>query len=178
MIIDKGGYQIYYGNPTEALIYFKIHSSHANPDEDQCPVCGNINTDQILRIVETKVVNEQGKPTRVRKTSPVEWAEKYRETTQDNGKQLPTEKSPIPQNNYSIPGIIQQIRIFFTRDLLSKLADKQYIFLSLLGPPLLAFLLSYWKFRPPISKLGNRSIKAIKRPDTDKASLLFRSCPR
>jgi len=144
MIIDKGGYQIYYGNPTEALIYFKIHSSHANPDEDQCPVCGNINTDQILRIVETKVVNEQGKPTRVRKTSPVEWAEKYRETTQDNGKQLPTEKSPIPQNNYSIPGIIQQIRIFFTRDLLSKLADKQYIFLSLLGPPLLAFLLSYF----------------------------------
>lgn len=144
MIIDKGGYQIYYGNSTEALIYFKTHSNHANPDEDQCPVCGNINTDQLLQIVETKVVNEQGRPTRVRKTSPVEWAEKFRESTRKTEKSLPADKIPLPENNYSIPGIVKQIRIFFSRDQLSKLADKQYIILSLFGPPLLAFVLAFF----------------------------------
>ena len=77
MIIDKGGYQIYYGNPTEAIVYFKTHSNHANPDEDQCIKCGNVNTDQILQIIESKVVDEHGKATRIRKVSPREWAEKF-----------------------------------------------------------------------------------------------------
>jgi len=30
MIIDKGGYQIYFGNPIEAIVYFKTMTSHAN----------------------------------------------------------------------------------------------------------------------------------------------------
>ncbi len=34
--------------------------------------------------------------------------------------------------------------IFFTRDLLSKLANRQYVIISLLGAPLLAFLLGYF----------------------------------
>jgi ABC-type multidrug transport system ATPase subunit len=44
MIIDKGGYQAFYGNPNEAIVYFKHHTRHANPEEDQCVKCGNINT--------------------------------------------------------------------------------------------------------------------------------------
>ena len=53
-------------------------ANRANPDEDQCTKCGNINTDQLLQIIETKVVNEQGKATRTRKISPAEWAEKFK----------------------------------------------------------------------------------------------------
>ena len=78
MIIDKGGYQIYYGYPTDAIVYFRSHTNHANPDEDQCTKCGNINTDQLLQIIETKVVDEQGKATRIRKISPAEWADKFK----------------------------------------------------------------------------------------------------
>jgi energy-coupling factor transporter ATP-binding protein EcfA2 len=144
MIIDKGGYQIYYGNPTEAIVHFKTHSNYANPDEDQCIKCGNIDTDQILQIIESKVVDEHGKPTRIRKVSPVEWAEKYEvnNTTiiQENGKG----KKPLPENYYSIPGLLKQSKIFFIRDLLSKLADKQYILISLLGQPFLALLLAHF----------------------------------
>ena len=143
MIIDKGGYQVYYGNPTEAIVYFKRHSQHANPDEDQCIQCGNIDTDQVLQIVESKVVDERGRATRIRKVSPTEWASKLKESGilkkyKGNGKQ------PVPQNNFSIPGIFKQSVIFFTRDLLSKLADKQYILISLLGPPLLSLVLAYF----------------------------------
>ena len=73
IILDKGGYQIYYGNPNAAIVYFKTLSRHANADEDQCSKCGNINTDQVLQIVEAKIVNEHGKLTQTRKVSPEEW---------------------------------------------------------------------------------------------------------
>jgi hypothetical protein len=144
MIIDKGGYQIYYGNPTEAIIYFKTHSNHANPYEDQCIKCGNVNTDQILQIVEAKIVDEHGKPTRIRKISPLEWAEKFRAYYAGKIQQPEHEKQKLPESKFRIPGLLQQSKIFFIRDLLSKLADKQYILISLLGPPLLALLLAYF----------------------------------
>jgi ABC-type multidrug transport system ATPase subunit len=143
MIIDKGGYQIYYGNPTEAIIYFKSITNHANPEEDQCVKCGNVNTDQILQIIEAKVINEHGKATRVRKVSPEEWAGKFREHS-SGSEETRRDRIKLPVNNYSIPGLLEQSRIFFIRDLLSKLADKQYILISLLGPPLLAFLLAWF----------------------------------
>ena len=144
MIIDKGGYQIYYGNPTEAITYFKIHSNHVNPFEDQCIRCGNVDTDQILRIVEARVIDERGKATRIRKISPREWAEKFRNDVPGEMHKPDHKKQQLPENNYSIPGLLQQSGIFFIRDLLSKLADKQYILISLLGPPLLSLLLAYF----------------------------------
>jgi ABC-type multidrug transport system ATPase subunit len=144
MIVDKGGYQIYYGHPTEVIVYFKTHINHANPDEDQCPLCGNINTDQILQIIETRVVNEQGKATRTRKISPGEWAEKFQKSRSALIQKNTHEKILLPENYYSVPGILKQTGIFFTRDILSKLADRQYILMSLLGSPLLAFLLAYF----------------------------------
>ena len=144
MIIDKGGYQVYYGNPTEAIVYFKKITNHANPDEDQCAKCGNINTDQILQILEAKVVDERGKATRIRKITPEEWAKSYQENYKKENIKNNGKKEKLPENNYSIPGLIKQSRLFFIRDLLSKIADKQYIIINLLGPPFLAFLLAYF----------------------------------
>ena len=144
MIIDRGGYQIYYGNPTEAITYFKIHSNHANPYEDQCIKCGNVNTDQILQIVEAKVIDEHGKATRIRKISPLEWAEKFRKEILAKIQKPGNAKQNLPENNYSIPGLPEQSEIFFIRDLLSKLADRQYLLISLLFPPLLALFLAYF----------------------------------
>ncbi len=78
MIMDKGGYMIYYGNPTEAVIWFRTRANHANAFEDQCIACGNVNTDQLLQIIEAKVVNEYGKPTHIRRVTPAEWAESFK----------------------------------------------------------------------------------------------------
>jgi ABC-type multidrug transport system ATPase subunit len=144
MIIDKGGYQVYYGNPTEAIVHFKTHSNYANPDEDQCIKCGNIDTDQILQIIESKVIDEHGKASRIRKVSPREWAEKFMAKSASLIQEPDKEKRPLPENYYSIPGLLKQSKIFFIRDLLSKLADKQYILIGLLGPPLLALLLAHF----------------------------------
>jgi ABC-type multidrug transport system ATPase subunit len=144
MIIDKGGYQIYYGNPTEAIVYFRTHGNHANPYEDQCVKCGNINTDQILQIIESKVIDEHGKASRIRKVSPAEWSEKYKANNTRVNQNPDFNRKELPLNYYSIPGLLKQSKIFFIRDLLSKLADKQYILISLLGPPLLALLLAHF----------------------------------
>ncbi len=144
MIIDKGGYQIFYGNPTEAIVYFKTLSNHANPLEDQCAVCGNVNADQILQIVEARIVDEHGRPTAIRKVTPKEWAHSF--SVIRNKDQGPTvsEKQEIPANKYSIPGLLNQSGIFFIRDFLAKISDRQYLVITLLGSPLLALLLSWF----------------------------------
>ncbi|MDZ7634727.1 MAG: ATP-binding cassette domain-containing protein [Bacteroidales bacterium] len=144
MIIDKGGYMIFYGNPTETVIWFKTLANHANAYDDQCITCGNVNTDQLLRIIEAKVVNEYGKPTHVRRVSPAEWAESFKPESEKTVKHETLSKEPLPENNYSIPGLFRQSRIFFMRDLFSKLADRPYIMISLLGAPTLALLLSFF----------------------------------
>ena len=144
MIIDKGGYQIFYGNPTEAIIYFKTLSNHANPFEDQCILCGNINVDQILQIVEAKIIDEYGKPTLIRKITPGEWAKKFREKISRETQYETTGNQRLPLSNYSIPGLVNQSKIFFLRDVLSKLSDRQYLSITLLGSPVLALLLAWF----------------------------------
>ena len=144
MIIDKGGYEIFYGNPSEAIVYFKTKASYANAHEDQCITCGNVNSDQLLQIIEAKVINENGKHTHIRKVSPHEWAELFlRETEKTKPRNFHVDRT-LPENYYSIPGFVKQLKIFFIRDLLSKLANRQYIIISFLGAPLLAFLLAYF----------------------------------
>jgi ABC-type multidrug transport system ATPase subunit len=144
IFIDKGGYQIFYGNPTEAIVYFKSVAGFSNAKEDQCITCGNVDADQMLQIVEAKVINENGKPTHIRKVSPAEWAEKFKVYIDKIVSPGSYGEMPIPENYFSIPGFFKQSKIFFIRDLLSKLANRQYVMISLLGAPLLAFLMAYF----------------------------------
>jgi ABC-type multidrug transport system ATPase subunit len=145
IILDKGGYQIYYGNPNAAIVYFKMLSQHANADEDQCSKCGNINTDQLLQIVEEKVIDEHGKLTQTRKVSPEEWYASFRKHNLIEKQPQQTDlKEKLPPSLYSIPNLWNQMLLFFRRDFLTKLENKQYLLISLLGAPLLAFLLGYF----------------------------------
>jgi ABC transport system ATP-binding/permease protein len=144
MFIDKGGYQIFYGNPTEAIVYFKSNAGFSNAKEDQCITCGNVNADQMLQIVEAKVINEHGKPTHIRKVSPSEWAEKFQGYIDKIRQKSYQRDMIIPENHFSIPGLFKQSRIFFIRDVLSKLANRQYVMMSLLVAPFLALFLSYF----------------------------------
>ncbi|MCD4709524.1 MAG: ATP-binding cassette domain-containing protein [Bacteroidales bacterium] len=143
IFMDKGGYQIYCGNPSEAVVYFKTKSNHANATEDQCIRCGNVDPDQVLQIIEAKIVNEHGKLSRTRKVSPKEWSDLY---TGSNGRshQDRPGKEKLPDNQYRIPGLLKQIKIFFTRDILSKFTNKQYILITLLEAPLLAVIMGYF----------------------------------
>ncbi len=144
IILDKGGCQIFYGNPNASIVYFKTLSRQANPEEDQCTKCGNINTDLVLQIVEAKIVNEHGKLTQTRKVSPEEWSNLFKKNFRDQTRNSAVQSKKLPENFYSIPGKMKQIGIFFTRDFLSKLANRQYILIAFLGAPLLALILGYF----------------------------------
>ncbi len=143
IFMDKGGYQIFCGNPSEAVIYFKTKSHHANAKEDQCTCCGNVDPDQVLQIIEAKIVNEHGKLSRTRKVSPKEWYERLKESNILKPAETP-EKRALPENYYSIPGWFKQMKIFFTRDIRSKLTNTQYILISMLEAPLLALILGFF----------------------------------
>jgi len=144
IILDKGGYLIFNGNPNAAVVHFKTISKQANPEEDQCIRCGNINPDQVLQIVEAKIVNEHGKLTQTRKTAPEEWSALFRQKNKVKQGLENIRQKKLPEIIYSIPGRLKQMGIFFTRDLLSKLANRQYILISMLGAPSLALLLGYF----------------------------------
>jgi len=143
LILDKGGYPIYFGNPTESVVYFKKAANHINSSESECNTCGNVNPEQVLQIVESKVVDEYGKLTKSRKVSPKEWNQHYKEHI-DNAFKTKDFQKTIRKNNFKIPNKINQFKIFTIRDVLAKLTNRQYILLNFLEAPLLAFILGYF----------------------------------
>ncbi len=133
ILLDVGGYQIYYGNPVESISYFKEiinmvdSKSSANPE-------------QVFNIVESKVVNEYGNFTNQRKTSPVEWYAEFK-------KRIPVTKvdevEEVPSKTLNIPNRIKQLLIFTKRDYLAKLSNRQYLLVNFLEAPILAIILAF-----------------------------------
>lgn len=145
LVMDQGGRIIYYGNPISAITYFKRASQYADAEESECLSCGNINTDQILRIVESRVVDANGRLTRKRKTSPEEWYKRYLENVDYKVRQTVREHdSSVPVSNFKIPDHFRQFKIFLQRDLLAKFHNKQYLFINSMEAPLLAFILAFF----------------------------------
>ena len=141
-LLDKGGYMIYDGDPVEALVYFKTETSQANAAESECPNCGNVNAEDILHIIEVKVIDNSGFPGKERQISPEEWYEKYKKKMMPSFQGHP-EKTDLPPSNFKVPKRLFQIRTFIKRNILRKIADKQYMILNLLEAPFLAFILGY-----------------------------------
>ncbi|MFT5916111.1 MAG: ABC-type multidrug transport system ATPase subunit, partial [Bacteroidia bacterium] len=138
-MMDTGGYPIFYGNPVEAVIYFKTAASQVGSDQGQCQTCGNVNPEQVFNIIEARVVNEYGEFTSKRKVQPTEWHGLYK-------KNIEVERIPhvseAPPQTLKIPTWLTQTKIFTIRDFLSKVSNKQYMLINLLEAPFLALLLS------------------------------------
>lgn len=142
-VLDKGGYPIYAGHPVDAIVYFKTMSTQVNASESGCSQCGSINPEQVLEIVEARVVDEQGKLTAERLKKPWEWNRLYQQHIQS--KVGPKEhKGILPKNFFNIPNVEVQFKIFTIRNFLSKIANKQYVFINLMEAPVLAFILAFF----------------------------------
>ncbi len=140
IIMDEGGYMVYYGNPVEAVMYFKLLDNQINSQLGECPVCGSVNPELIFNILEARVVDEYGNYTGKRKISPAQWNEFYNSSAVKEKTNVSKDKPP---GNLEVPGWMKQIRVFIERDVLSKAGNRQYILLTLLEAPLLGFILSY-----------------------------------
>jgi ABC-type multidrug transport system ATPase subunit len=140
IILDTGGYQIYYGNPVEGIMYFKKMDAQINSDVGECPTCGNVNPELLFNIIEAHVVDEFGNYTDTRKVSPEKWEENYQNNFFHDEVEEIVESPPRSLN---IPHWFAQFKIYAIRDFLSKIGNKQYVALNLLEAPVLGFILSY-----------------------------------
>jgi ABC-type multidrug transport system ATPase subunit len=150
-ILDKGGYMVYDGDPVDSLVYFKTETSQANAAESECPNCGNVDTDDILELIESREVTEEGFKGENRQVEPEEWHERYNRTMRPNFISRP-QKFQLPQTYFSVPSKISQLGTFFKRNVLRKLSDRQYMVINLLEAPLLALILAF------LSKYSTNSI--------------------
>lgn len=145
LILDKEGYLIYNGNPVDSIHYFKKIINHVNSSESECLSCGNVSSEQIFNIIEAQVIDEYGNTTRNRKITPKEWHANYLKAVESKNKlnTLKQTTNNLPKINFKIPNKYKQFKIYFIRDVLSKLTDRQYILVNLLEAPVIAFILAY-----------------------------------
>lgn len=156
LIIDKGGRVIHNGNPMDAIVYFKQMAHYVNPEERECQTCGNVKTEQPLRIIEARKVTPDGRLIRERKITPQAWYKFYQINFEEKFKWKESighdKKEDLPPNLFSIPTRWEQFKIYLQRDALSKLKDKQYMLINFAEGPILALILGF--FTKYISNTG------------------------
>lgn len=161
IVMDKGGRVVFFGNPMEAITYFKSQANYINPDESECLSCGAVKTEQPLRIIEARMVDPFGKSVRRRKISPEDWYERYKKNVEprvvDFMMTNPVGKEVFPEVHFKIPGWFRQLKLFIKRDFATKSSNRQYLSIALLEAPLLAVILGFFSkyFEGGVYQLAN-----------------------
>src|SRR6185436_19617131 len=145
LLLDQRGYPVYFGNPSDALIYFKSKANYADSHEGECGTCGNINPEQIFSIIESKVLDEFGNLTSIRKITPGEWNQFFeKQFIKDKEQEKEKREIPLPSTTDRKPSRLKQLSVFIQRDVLSKIRNTQYLLINFLEAPVLAFILAYF----------------------------------
>ena len=140
LMLDTGGLPVYFGNPSDAMIYFKRQVHLTDSEESECPVCGNINPEQLFNIIELHEVDEFGNNTGSRRITPLEWNELF---LKDEKQLAQADNLNFNPPEFKKASPFGQWKIFFARDFKSKLSNKQYLLINLLEAPVLAFILGF-----------------------------------
>lgn len=153
LVVDQGGYMVFYGNPIEAIDYFKEQSEKIDNASVECITCHTLKSDEIFEIIEEKLVDELGEITETRKRNPEEWSNLFLS-------KIPKEEasissiSALPPIKHKKPSRDRQFKTFLKRFLLTKLRDKEFIIYSLSIPTLLAFIVSFFSKYSVLSDEG------------------------
>lgn len=141
-VLDQGGWPIFCGTPLEAVAYFRSRGGVPGAEETICPGCGSVNPEQVFYIIEEKLLDQSGRPTQERRVAPETWHRLYQDYEAERST-LPDRENDLaePEKCLNRPGRIGQLRIFFARDLRARLANKSYLAITLLEPPLLGLVL-------------------------------------
>lgn len=143
LLMDQEGNPVYYGDPVDAVVYFRKVTGLADSESGQCDTCGNVNPEQLFNIIEARIVDEYGKETDQRRISPDAWNEVFRAQMEVRVAQVPKE-TRIPRSTFRAPGKLGQMAVFFKRDVLAKMANRQYVLVNLLEAPVLAFFMAFF----------------------------------
>ena len=157
-LLDRGGYPVFDGNPIDAITYFKEAAHYADAETSACPMCGNVNPEIVLNIIDEKRLNSNGEMSDERKMTPQEWHELYL-------KNRPELSAPavsnVPPSDQKKPGVLKQFAIFLHRNFKTKITNVQYLCITLLQAPLLAVVCAFLtRYAPPegYSVMDNKNL--------------------
>ena len=144
LILDTGGYPVYFGNPVDSLRYFKQQMHYVDFENCECPECGNINPEELFRIIESKTVDEYGKATSHRKMYPEEWYKLYK-TNFANQDSVTINAACDKQSlkDVKVASRFIQLKVYFQRNFLAKLNNRQYLAITLFEGPVLALIMGF-----------------------------------
>jgi ABC transport system ATP-binding/permease protein len=137
LILDKGGYPVYHGHPMEAPRYFRKQAGNIDSNSYQ-----QLDPDEMLRILEARTVDEQGKITQVRVKNASEWYELFKRNFKSPS--VSKKNSSINFQGFKTANPISQFGVFFKRNLLTKIRNRTYLIVALLEVPVLAFIIGYF----------------------------------
>ena len=157
-LLDRGGYPVFDGNPIDAITYFKEAAHYADAETSACPMCGNVNPEIVLNIIDEKTLNSNGEVSDERKMTPQEWHELYLK----NREQLSQPKvGDVPPSDQRKPGPLKQLAIFLHRNFKTKITNLQYLLITLLEAPVLAVVCAMLtRYAPPegYSVMDNKNL--------------------
>ena len=142
ILLDRGGYPVYVGNPLDALHYFYRHGGLASSDMVECKKCQTTQPESLFRIIEEQEMNEMGIPTGRRKKTPEEWYALFRKEVVFPRSE--TQPASLPEKTVKPHDRWRQFLIQSERNAMSKIADVSYVSLVLIVSPLLAALLAFF----------------------------------
>lgn len=144
LILDKGGVPIYFGNPANAISYFKTNKQLINPLSTKCPTCGYVDAGQIFELIEETRINAQNEVERVVK--PEEWHFLYKNKLSNSVQKtsVKNESSERFRNHTKNVSKWSQFKTYLKRNIYSKWRNFQYVLLVITEAPLLALILSYF----------------------------------
>lgn len=140
-LLDRGGYPVFDGNPIDAITWFKRAANYADAETSTCPLCGNVNPEMVMNIIDEKTLDNTGRPSSERKTQPQQWHEMYLAARKEPP--MPESAGPIPDSGQKKPGRFRQFLIFLERNIKTKITNTQYIAITLLEAPVLALICGF-----------------------------------
>lgn len=138
LILDEGGYPVFYGNPIECIEYFRREGGYPADVGIECPGCGRVEPEEIFNILEAPLVDEFGRRLPERRIKPEKWWEKFRQRIA-----LPRlDGYPPVLHPVRFPSFVRQCFIYAQRDVKAKLSDLQYLLVTFGVPVGLALVLA------------------------------------
>lgn len=159
-LLDKGGYPVFDGNPIEAITYFKGAADYADADSSTCPVCGNVNPEVVLNIIDEKALDSKGMMSNERKITPQAWHKMYKDSQPKALKDAP-KVNEVPKTDQKRPNALKQFLIFMQRSILAKFTNRQYVLITLLEAPVLAgicALLTHYSTQEGYTVMDNKNL--------------------
>ncbi len=141
LFVDQEGHPVYSGYPMKVLSYLKQNMNLVDSDQSECQTCGNLNPEEIFKLVQMRKLLSDGTKSDERAVPPAKWHKfllKKQLQTFDEAQTL----RGLPPSMLHLPNVFKQFYIFSTRNLYAKLTDYQYSLLSVFIAPILGMVLS------------------------------------